>query len=84
MIKTAGAGPAPIPNAQLNVENLTEAIAFVFSEPAKQAAGEMGKQIRSENGVQRGVESFHRHLPLLNMRYVSFPHCTRSSICDLY
>jgi hypothetical protein len=30
----------------------------------------MGEQIRSERGEERGVASFHRHLPLKNMRCV--------------
>ena len=33
-------------------------------------AEKIGENIRSENGELKGVESFHRHLPLLNMRYV--------------
>ncbi|KAG8726115.1 hypothetical protein FRC12_023691, partial [Ceratobasidium sp. 428] len=32
------------------------------------AAQKMGEQIRSEDGITLGVDSFHRHLPLLNMR----------------
>jgi hypothetical protein len=37
-------------------------------------AEKIGENIRSENGELKGVESFHRHLPLLNMRYVPVNH----------
>jgi hypothetical protein len=69
MISNAGAGPAPIPPKQLNAKVLAEAIAFTQSETAQNAAQRMGEIIRSENGVERGVASFHRHLPLRNMRW---------------
>ncbi|KAG5634498.1 hypothetical protein H0H81_001741 [Sphagnurus paluster] len=68
MIHKAGAGPQPIPHKELGVENLRDAIKFAVSPPAKQAAGRMADQIQNEDGVLRGVESFYRHLPLLNMR----------------
>ncbi|KAF8061758.1 UDP-Glycosyltransferase/glycogen phosphorylase [Lyophyllum atratum] len=68
MIHKAGAGPEPIPHKKLDVENLRDAIKFAISPPAKQAARRMAEQIRSEDGVIKGVESFYRHLPLLNMR----------------
>lgn len=84
MIHKAGAGPEPIKPGKLSVENLAEAIRVLESDEAKFAAGRMGEQIRAEvrafsigvrlvadeyqNGVERGVESFYRHLPLKNMR----------------
>ena len=71
MIHRAGGGPAPIPQKELTPENLAEAFKFAVSEPAKAAAGVMGEKIRSESGEKRGVESFHRHLPLKNMRWVT-------------
>jgi sterol 3beta-glucosyltransferase len=70
MIHKAGAGPAPIPQKTLSVDNLVAAIKFAVSEPAKAAAEGMGERIRTEKGEVKGVESFHRHLPLLNMRSV--------------
>jgi sterol 3beta-glucosyltransferase len=48
MIHKAGAGPAPIPQKKLNVENLTEAIQFITSANAQTAAKRMADQIRSE------------------------------------
>jgi UDP:flavonoid glycosyltransferase YjiC (YdhE family) len=70
MIHRANAGPAPIPQKKLNPDNLAEAIKVALSPEAKTAAGKMGEQIRKEKGEEKGVESFHRHLPLKNMRYV--------------
>ncbi|WVQ94954.1 hypothetical protein IAU59_002044 [Kwoniella sp. CBS 9459] len=68
MIHSRGAGPAPIPQKQLNADNLTAALEFVMTEEAQAAAQAMGAEIRSEEGEKKGVDSFHRHLPLLNMR----------------
>ena len=68
MIHRSGGGPAPIPQKELTEENLAEAIRFAVSESAKAAARVMGEKIRSEDGEERGVTSFHNHLPLKNMR----------------
>ncbi|KAG6831242.1 hypothetical protein H0H87_005808 [Tephrocybe sp. NHM501043] len=68
MIHNTGAGPEPIPHKKLNVGNLRDAIRYAVSPPAKEAAKRMAEQIHSEDGVVQGVESFYRHLPLLNMR----------------
>ncbi|KAJ6606176.1 UDP-Glycosyltransferase/glycogen phosphorylase [Mycena vulgaris] len=68
MIHKAGAGPEPIPAKQLNIENLRDALKFAISPAAKSAAKQMAEQIHQEDGVRRGVDSFYRHLPLLNMR----------------
>ncbi|CAE6479214.1 unnamed protein product [Rhizoctonia solani] len=74
MIARAGAGPEAIPQDELSTKKLIEAFEFVKSSRAKGAAERMGKQIRSESGVTLGVESFHKHLPLLNMRCDIDPH----------
>lgn len=68
MIHKAGAGPKPIPHKELAVDNLRDAITFAISPPAREAARQMAQQIHEEDGVNRGVDSFYRHLPLLNMR----------------
>ncbi|KAL0569753.1 hypothetical protein V5O48_012214 [Marasmius crinis-equi] len=68
MIHRAGAGPAPIPHEDLTVDNLCAGIKFAISPAAKDAARRMAEQIRNEDGVGAGVESFYRHLPLKNMR----------------
>ncbi|KAK4687648.1 hypothetical protein P7C73_g2470, partial [Tremellales sp. Uapishka_1] len=68
MIHRAGAGPAPIPQRTLTEDNLAQAIKEAISQSAKAAAQNMGAKIRQESGEEKGVASFHRHLPLLNMR----------------
>lgn len=70
MIHRAGAGPAPIPQKQMTVENLADAFKYAVSDGASKAAQQMGEQIRAEHGEEKGVESFHKHLPLRNMRCV--------------
>ncbi|KAF9262252.1 glycosyltransferase family 1 protein [Marasmius fiardii PR-910] len=89
MIHRAGAGPAPIPHKDLNADNLCDAIRYAISPGAKEAAARMAAQIRNEDGVNRGVESFYKHLPLKNMRcdldpsrvavWWSTKHCLRLS-----
>ncbi|CAA7270416.1 unnamed protein product [Cyclocybe aegerita] len=68
MIHKAGAGPKPIHHKELTAQNLAEAIMFATSPQAKRAARNLARNIRDEDGVRKGVESFYRHLPLLNMR----------------
>ncbi|ORY31586.1 glycosyltransferase family 1 protein [Naematelia encephala] len=68
MIHRAGAGPAPIPHKELSSDNLAEAIRYATSSGAKEAAGRMKDTILNEDGLQKGVDLFHRHLPLKNMR----------------
>ena len=68
MIHRAGAGPEPIPHKLMTAENLARAIRYAVSADAKAAAGVMGEKIRAESGEEKGVESFHRHLPLKTMR----------------
>lgn len=68
MIHKSGAGPKPIRKQKLDVERLTNSIEFCKTAEAKEAAEKLGEQIRAQNGVKNGVESFYRHLPVLNMR----------------
>ncbi|KAL2324639.1 hypothetical protein Fmac_023697 [Flemingia macrophylla] len=56
-------GPAPIPIAQLNVENLSNAIRFMLQPEVKSRAMEVAKLIENEDGVAAAVDAFHRHLP---------------------
>jgi sterol 3beta-glucosyltransferase len=70
-IHRAGAGPAPVPPKRLNAETLAEAINTALDPQVKEMAEKIGENIRAEQGELKGVESFHRHLPLLNMRYGS-------------
>jgi sterol 3beta-glucosyltransferase len=68
MIHQAGAGPDPIPHKELTVDNLGDALKFALSSSAQAAAKKMAQQIHDEDGTKKGVESFYKHLPLLNMR----------------
>jgi UDP:flavonoid glycosyltransferase YjiC (YdhE family) len=53
---------------KLNAESLAEAIETALNPSVKEMAEEIGRDIRAEQGEIKGVQSFHRHLPLLNMR----------------
>lgn len=68
MIHRAAAGPVPIPHKELTAEKLSAAIQYAVSKEAKVAAGKMGEKIRAEKGEEKGVKSFHKHLPLKTMR----------------
>ncbi|QRW11269.1 glycosyltransferase family 1 protein [Ceratobasidium sp. AG-Ba] len=63
-----GAGPAPIYPKQLTADALASAIRVALSGRTRECAMRVGEMIRSEDGTKKGVESFHRHLPLLTMR----------------
>ncbi|CAE6379217.1 unnamed protein product [Rhizoctonia solani] len=67
-IHARGAGPAPIPHKQLTTPALVSAIKSALSDEMKAAARRVGELIRSEDGVKNGMDSFHKHLPLLDMR----------------
>lgn len=73
MIARAGAGPSPIPHATLSVRNLAEAIRFCLKPQTVAAAREIAAKMQFESGVTAAVQSFHRHLPLEQMRCQVFP-----------
>lgn len=68
MIARTGAGPRPTPYKSLDVAKLTAAIRFCLTPGAVTAAQKIAEQMEFECGVDDAVESFHRHLPLDNMR----------------
>ncbi|KAH6919219.1 glycosyltransferase family 28 domain-containing protein [Coprinopsis sp. MPI-PUGE-AT-0042] len=68
MVHRAGAGPKPIPKAELSVKKLKDGIIFALSASAKESARRLAQRIKGDNGVQRGVESFYRHLPVEHMK----------------
>jgi sterol 3beta-glucosyltransferase len=58
-----GVGPKPIPHRQLTARNLAEAIQGTTTDSAlRQRAAEMGKHIRSEDGVTRAVQVIEQYL----------------------
>lgn len=68
MVAKAGAGPDPIPHADLTAENLAQAIRYCLSQQAAEAAVSIAEQMKSESGVRAAARSFHRQLPLELMR----------------
>ncbi|KAJ3506956.1 hypothetical protein NLJ89_g6575 [Agrocybe chaxingu] len=64
----SGCRSETIHHRELTISKLTAAIKFATSPPAKSAAKQLAQKIRDEDGVRKGVESFYKHLPLLNMR----------------
>jgi UDP:flavonoid glycosyltransferase YjiC (YdhE family) len=58
-----GVGPKPIFFKKLTQKKLTKAIITITSDSEMQArAFALGQRMRTENGVTRAVEAFHRHL----------------------
>ncbi|CAI7644449.1 unnamed protein product [Penicillium bialowiezense] len=73
MVASRGLGPRPIPYRSLNAHNLADAIQFCL-QPSAQAAGQdVANQMAGESGVTAAVTSFHRNLPLENMRCQFLP-----------
>ncbi|TYJ54077.1 hypothetical protein B9479_005263 [Cryptococcus floricola] len=68
MVHQAGAGPSPIKPKNFNVETLSLAIRYAQSQSAITAARAIASKISADDGEAKGVESFHKHLPLLAMR----------------
>ncbi|KAK5165296.1 uncharacterized protein LTR77_009394 [Saxophila tyrrhenica] len=73
MVAMSGAGPAPIPQREVSVASLTEAIRYCQGPTAHSAAAALSEQIKHENGVQAAVTSFHANLPLERMRCRMLP-----------
>jgi len=67
MVANAGAGPNPIPHAELTVDNLSDAIRYCLSQKASDAARDIASKMSSEAGVRAAVQSFHRQLPIEKM-----------------
>ncbi|KAI1860796.1 uncharacterized protein JN550_011258 [Neoarthrinium moseri] len=68
MVAAAGAGPNPIPQRELNSDNLAEAITFCLTQDASVAALSLAEKMRNESGVRTAVDMFHANLPLENLR----------------
>ncbi|KDN42537.1 hypothetical protein RSAG8_06680, partial [Rhizoctonia solani AG-8 WAC10335] len=63
-----GAGPQPLDSKNLTSEVFAAAIRTALSPDTVVAAQNIGTMINQEDGTKNGVDSFHKHLPLLNMR----------------
>lgn len=68
MVSKAGAGPRPIPCRELTVDALAEGINYCLSKEAMLAATSLAAKMESEAGVRAAVQSFHRQLPLEQIR----------------
>jgi hypothetical protein len=68
MVASCGLGPRPIPYRSLNSRNLAEAIRFCLQSEAQSAAQQVASRMSHENGVAAAVASFHRNLPVNDMR----------------
>ncbi|KAJ5392835.1 hypothetical protein N7465_011809 [Penicillium sp. CMV-2018d] len=68
MVASRGIGPMPIPHKSLNADNLAEAIRFCLHPDTLEAAGNLAREMSEEDGVSAAVASFHRNLPVDNMR----------------
>jgi UDP:flavonoid glycosyltransferase YjiC (YdhE family) len=73
MVASCGLGPRPIPYRSLTSTNLAEAIHFCLQTEAKSAAQHVASRMGHENGVAAAVASFHRNLPVNDMRCHVFP-----------
>ncbi|KAI8719146.1 Glyco-transf-28 domain-containing protein [Fusarium sp. LHS14.1] len=62
MVNRAGAGPEPIPHADLTAEKLAAAIRYCLLPETQARARELGARIREEAGTAEGCRSFHRPL----------------------
>ncbi|KAH8901727.1 UDP-Glycosyltransferase/glycogen phosphorylase [Thozetella sp. PMI_491] len=67
VVAAAGAGAKPIPHKQLQVDNLNDAIKYITSPPAYDAARNIADAMQKESGVEAAVRSLYRHLPLAAM-----------------
>ncbi|CAL8472198.1 g11740 [Coccomyxa elongata] len=61
--RRAGVGPKPIPIDAFSRHKLVHALKFMARPEVKRRALKLAAKMRKEDGVARGVESFHRHLP---------------------
>lgn len=73
MVASCGLGPRPIPYRSLTSQNLAEAIQFCLEPGAQAAAQGVANRMSDENGVAAAVASFHRNLPVNDMRCNALP-----------
>jgi len=64
----AGVGPRPIAVDKLSEDKLTNAFDFMARPEVKIKAEEIAAKLAEEDGVARGVEAFHKHLPIQALR----------------
>ncbi len=67
MVHRAGCGPGGCPIGKLTTEKLTTAFEVLTDRNTIATAVDLARKMNEENGVQRGLESFHKNLPLADM-----------------
>jgi hypothetical protein len=72
MVYAAGAGPQPQPFKTLTAAKLAHAIRVALAPEATAAAAKLAERMGHESGVSTAAESFHRMLPLKQMRCSMF------------
>jgi sterol 3beta-glucosyltransferase len=60
-VQAIGAGPAPIPVKKLSAEKLTRAIRYAGTTACRERAAEIGRKIRSEDGVEVAVRLIEKY-----------------------
>ncbi|KAI1120431.1 putative sterol glucosyltransferase [Nemania abortiva] len=63
MVAASGAGPKPIFQHSLAVDNLVEAIRLCMKPETREAAQKIAAKMKTESGVKTAVASFHANLP---------------------
>jgi hypothetical protein len=73
MVAKAGAGPPPVPYKDLTADALADSITHALKPDSLERAKEMARKIAAEDGMAKGVQSFHRALDTEKMRCQIFP-----------
>ncbi|QKD57890.2 uncharacterized protein FOBCDRAFT_186963 [Fusarium oxysporum Fo47] len=64
IVAANNAGPRPIPHKSLTPDNLAAGIKLCLETETRTSAQAIASRMHQECGVDRAVESFHRHLPV--------------------
>ncbi|KAL4866899.1 hypothetical protein BDV12DRAFT_187099 [Aspergillus spectabilis] len=84
MVAASGAGPQPIMYREVNVENLAAAIQCCLQPEARHAAQNIASEMQYESGVKAAVDSFHRNLPIDQMRCDLIPDRAATWTCKSF
>ncbi|PTU23988.1 hypothetical protein P175DRAFT_0469539 [Aspergillus ochraceoroseus IBT 24754] len=73
IVERAGAGPEPVPHKTLTADKLAAAINKALEPETLEKAGQIGAEMRSEQGAQNAICSFYHHLDLDQLRCALCP-----------
>jgi UDP:flavonoid glycosyltransferase YjiC (YdhE family) len=82
VVAEAGAGPQPIPMAQLDDVTLAEAFAACRQPLLQERARALGARLAEIDGVSRVVQSVYRQLPWHTLRCANDPRHLATLVCD--